>query len=311
MIKFRHKTLLAIALGLGTNSWASPQIERNLIVSDAFEARSTFHNPAALGFQTALNGSEFLSGITYGVQDFSTDEYSYAISYGYLGFGMEHLAEPAGRFSRYTFAFGNPLGPYVYTGTRFSFTRSDAPTLDGMNAVDFGVQIRPHRQVSFGILLNRINRPQVGGATLPMVWAMGFTVRPIDNLSVSFDWDTPSDAFYKDVNYAANATWEVSPGFYLRAGYHSVNQLLVGLQWNIGRTSVFANAQSSSTKRSAVTGLQFSFTPQRSFLKSNTNLKVDIDGSLREAPSRGGILAKERPGLIQTLALLEIGRAHV
>ena len=122
-------------------AFSKDPLQTGTSVSHFYDARSVFVNPAALSYQSALNGSGFLSSLSWGQKE-SNDDFALGLSLGSFGFGVERYFENLESFSRYSLASGLPVSPWVYLGSRISFT-SASPTLEGTTQVDLGLQIRP------------------------------------------------------------------------------------------------------------------------------------------------------------------------
>jgi len=302
------KTLQRVAfvfLALSFTANASVQMERATTVSSSYDARNVFLNPAALGFQTELNGFQLQSAFSYGVQEFSNDEHAIALSLGVLGLGMERLSVAGERFSRYSAALGTALTPYLYAGARYSFTRSDSAAWEGINAFDLGLQVRPHRQFALGFLIGKLNRPEVLGTRRPVEFTLGATVRPWDIFELSADLTTLSDDFGKRFGYQLLAGVEVARGIKLRAGYHNEYEFQAGLQFNFGRASLYSVYQPASSHNGLIAGLQFSTMPFQSAIRPNSIYKIEIGDSLGEMPVRGGLFGKGRPALLPLLRAID------
>lgn len=284
-------------------------LELNTSVSHAYDARSTFSNPSALGFQTELNEAAPLSSFSYATNRQRRNEFSLAFSYGYFGFGLERLnGSPSFLYTRYSFALGVPLSAGLYVGSRFSTTSSDAANLNGVHALDFGLQYRPSRFWSVGLQMNKINRPTVFGVQTPVQYVAGVSLSPADRLMFSFDVDTQSDRFAKNFGYKGMASFEVFPGLSIDAGYHQDYKFMAGVQFNLANAKIFGYSQPSSDARNFSVGFQSGATLRRSILQPQTALKVVIDDQLSEEGSSGNLLMKGRPSLIQVLNALEEAR---
>ena len=72
-------------------------VEYTTSIAGAYDSRSTFTNPAALGFQTDLNGATPLSAFSTSLNANQNNDYVFSMAFGWLGFGIEHL-----RISSYT-----------------------------------------------------------------------------------------------------------------------------------------------------------------------------------------------------------------
>lgn len=281
-------------------------LELNTSVSHAYDARSTFSNPAALGFQTELNDAALLSSFSYATNKYRTNEFSLGLSYGYFGFGIERLSPATSlTYNRYTLALGAPITAGLYLGTRFSTTGSDSSTLSGINSLDFGAQYRPSRFFSVGIEVNKANRPIIGGLQSPIQYIGAVSVSPIQKLLVSFDVDTLSSNFGKDLGYKTTASLEVMPGLYVDAGYHKDAKFMVGVQFNLGHAKLFSYMQPNSDERRLAFGFQSSAYLRRSLIQPKTALKVTLDNQLSEEGSSATFLAKGRPSFLALLDTLE------
>lgn len=293
------KLILLLSL-LGWSGFADPlneSLEMGASVSQAYDARSTLVNPAALAFQTELNGTAPYTSFVYGINNGIPDEFSSGLSWGYFGFGMEYLSKATGKLRRYNFALAAPVGPYVFFGTRFVLQRPETALIGDYNGWDLGLQVRPSRYFSIGATANRLNQPDILGVKSPVQFVFGATVRPIEWLDLSFDADTLSQNFGKTWGYQATASAEIMSGLRLRAGYHKDYEWQAGLQWDFGNMSVFSSAQPSSNLKKIVSGVTFSPLPYRSVVTKLSALKITIDGTLSDEGAKGNFFADERPSL--------------
>lgn len=292
-------------------------LEIGTSVSHAYDARSVFTNPAALGFQTELNGTSLATSYGIAANRAYKNDYSLGISLGYLGFGAEELS-PASetRLSRYTFAIGvplfRPLLAYVplYLGFRYVLNRSDVGALGSFDSADLGLQLRPSRFFSLGFMANGLNRPTVGGVRQDALLVLGTTIRPWDALELGVDIDSrANDSFLKQVGYQATVSYEILPGVKARVGYHRDYQWLGGFQINFGNLQLGATAQpSSGALRSVAAQLQATTLPFRSSLEPRTTYRLKIDSDLDEEGYRAGLFGRDRPSLLEVLEALEEAR---
>lgn len=279
-------------------------LEYTTSVSGSHDARSLFSNPAALGFQTELNGAQLLSSYAYGINKTQADELAIGLSYGYFGFGVERLSVSDGPFTRFTLGAGLPLSPYVYIGNRFRFTRSDIATLDRFHSWDLGLQYRAFPFLSFGTLAEGLNQPEVNGSKTPLQFTFGATLKPLPWLELAADINTPSRDFGKKFGYSTNAVLGVTRGIRFRAGYHNIHKIQFGMEFRLGHASLFSAVQPDHEKKLSF-GIQFSGNPYPSSLEPETAVKLEVDSTLGEEPKRPTLFSKGRPhflGLLQSVA---------
>ena len=273
-------------------------LQRFVSVSHSYDARNIFVNPAALGFETELNGFSVLSSFSYGATPQLSDQFGASVSLGYLGYGMEWLSDPQGTFRNYHFGIGVPLFPTFYAGMKYRFTRSDFPPLDHLDSFDFGFQYRAFPHLSVGFLINGVNLPV-------LQYVLGLTARPFPRAEICADVDTLSAPFAKAFGYQVLAKYEVTRGLKLRAGYHDKFRAQVGLELNFDRASLSSVYQPDSAAReSVVSGIDFSPLPYRSLFRPRSALKVVIDSDLGEESVKGGIFSKDEPSILEILSRL-------
>jgi protease IV len=306
--------ILFLALGVlflspfARASYFADSVDRATSISTAYDSRSIFANPAALGFQTELDGAQLLSNFTYGLQSNQNDEFAFGLTYGYLGFGVDQVAIPASTFTRYGFGLGIPITPYLYWGGRYRFTRSDSPTFDRLNTIDLGLQFRPLNALSFGFLVNNVNNPSQGSSSLPIQYTLGATVRPFRSAEASADLITTSQSFATQFGYQFIASYQVMPGLKLRGGYNSEYQWQAGIQIDLGHASLYSVVQPLSGAQGGVLGAQFSTLPYDSLIRVPSAIKTSIEGNLSEEPTSGGFFSRPRPSLLELLQLLDKAR---
>ena len=280
-------------------------LERTTSISGQYDARNVFTNPAAMGFQNALNGPEFLGAFGYGLKKSVTDEYSAALGLGYFGIGLEQLSLPDS-LHRYSAGLGFPITKYLFAGARYSLVRSNSPDWDKLHSVDLGVQVRPSDYVSFALVANTINRPMINNNQKPMQLIASAMIRPWDFLEFSFDVDTWSNNFANQFGYQAMASVQVFRGCTLRAGYHDQYKFQAGLQFNFGQASVYSAYQSASAdKSSLMAGVQVASHVYPSAVQPKVALRLKIDSSIGEGAVRAGLFGKDKPALAEILDLLD------
>jgi|694.fasta_scaffold124467_2 protease-4 len=249
-------------------------------ISHFYDARSVFTNPAALAYQTELNGSELLSSISYTNRN-QTNDFALGLGLGSLGFGVETFHFGPESIQRYSIASSLSLGPWVFLGSRLGFNTS-SPTLEGTTQIDLGLQVRPSPYFAFGFLANRLNRPRQNGVDLPVQYTFGATFNPLRSLLIAADLDTSTDNFGNDISYQSTASWELFNGFFISAGYDKLAKAHFGIQWDLGRTSVSTIARPDKAQQVAIAHAQFSNTPHRSTQPEVTALALTMDSSLSE-----------------------------
>lgn len=271
--------------------------------------RSVFSNPAALAFESMLNGSALGVSTTFGLNDAgnANDDFSVGAAYGVLGVGVERLRQPGGDiYNRYGISLAGSLFSSIFFGARYQLVRPNiAPTYDSL---DLGVQYRPHPKIAFGLLANRVNGPDQGGTKLSRQYVAGVAIRPIPELELQADVDTLSTNFAKKFGYQLGAAYEIVPGLRLRAGYHDTYKLQFGIQIFAGAASVFSQYQPGAPERLVIFGAQLAARPFRSELQPRTALKILIDDKMDEEGSAGTLLSKGRPSLLELLSVLEQAR---
>ncbi len=297
-----------IALALlfvGAPTFAYDSLEKMTSISNAYDSRSVFTNPAALGYQTELNGAPLLGSFTYAVNHNVDNEFSSSLALGNFGASVEHLGNPAGMFNRFGFGVGVPITPSWYVGARYRFTRADSVFVDKVNSWDLGIQWRPSQKVSFGLMGIQLNRPQVAGINWPARMVAGVTVRPVEKLELSADVETNSDNFAKQFSYQVTAGVELARGFQATVAYQRDQKFLFGLQLNLDRASIYSVGQPAIDRQSITAGAQFSTKPYRTLLRPDSVLKMNVDGSLQESGTKGGLFRAERPTLLGLLEQLD------
>lgn len=280
-------------------------LELGTSVSHFYEARSIFSNPAALGYQTELNGSNFSVSDSYAVNRGYDDSFNLGVTWGYFGFGFEHLAHVVDNYSRYHFGLGFPVYPTVYLGARYSLTRSRIDVVGSPNSLDLGLQFRPSRFFAVGAVATQLNRPVVLGNNLPVGFIFGLTLRPVTPITLFLDADTSSTSFGKTWGYQAGVGLDVVRGLRLSAGYHDKYRFQAGLEIDLGNASVYSTVQPDSREKTAVIGIAASSTPKPSALSPKSALKIKLDSDLVEESTRGGLFLPSRRSLLDVIQTLE------
>ncbi len=272
-------------------------------VSHAYGSRSVFTNPAALGYETALNGAGWFTAYTTGIG--AQGDHSLSLSYGLLGVAAEWINDGPTKFNRYSLGFGAPMGPYVFWGARYQFTRAQAIPLRNFNSFDLGLQIRASRYVSFGLLGQTLNQPTVSGTKIPFNLVAGIVVRPVDPVELTLDIDTTGTPLGKTFGYDANVRVEVLRGLKLAAGYHHTQKWQLGIQFNLSLGSFFSVVQPDPSGENFIFGGQTSFRPYPTSLSGTDTLEVALESGLREEPVEGNWFSRSRPSLYEILKKLK------
>ncbi len=313
-LKRRLSLLLLIILSLTmSDAFADPlngSLQSGTSISNAYDSRSVFSNPAALGFQTELNGTHLSSAYTWGIERTQQDDYAFALALGYFGFSAEALSQAGQRASRFGFALGFPLTNTIFVGGRYSLFRTDSAGLNPYDGLDLGVQFRPSPYWSAGFLTNRVNHPLSGPTRLPLQYVLGTTVRPIDRVELSVDVDTTSDNNWKRYGYQAAVSVEPVHGVFLKAGYHSDYRWQFGFQVNVGILAFSSWFQPGAESRSALMGIESATSVFQSALPAPVALKLDVDKSLAEEGANPGLFSKGRPSLLEYLEQLRIAETE-
>lgn len=296
-----------LAIGLCAVAIADP-LNQSLPVgtslSGNYGARNIHLNPAALAFETELNGFSPLSYFSYGNNRSVPDEFSLGLTFGLFGLGFESLSQPEGKFQRYHVALAAPLTPTLFMGGRFGFQRADASAIAPYDSLDLGFQFRPTRYFSLGWTILRLNQPKALGTSLGSQWVVGATLRPWHWFDITIDGDTSSKNFGSNWGYQVTANTRVMPGLTVQAGYHKDYQWQAGVQWDLGQFSAYSTVQPRSDSKRLVSGISVSALPQTSLIKPVTALKIHIDDTLSDEGKQGTLFAQGRPSLWSVIAAI-------
>lgn len=296
--------LLGFTLSLTLYADYLPHLQRGSSISQAYEANSTLIHPAALAYQTELNGAQLLTGFSYGIDKSFENPYSIALALGYFGFALEKATSNFGNFQRYSFALGLPITQKLYLGNRFSFTKSDTEALSSLYRYDLGLQYRPTPRFALGILANGLNRPSQNGIQTPIELVAGATLSPLDRLNLSLDLSS-SNGFDKYLQYEALLNYEILNGLSITAGYHKTHKFQGGLELRLANFSLFTKAQPKAQQAQYTMGFQASGKPWRSELNPPTVLEVEIDDSLEEKSRMSWLFGPSSPSLTELLLTLQ------
>lgn len=305
------KSLCLIALTLVNAARATtldPEIglEQNPSTSLSYDARSLFVNPAAIGFEHALNGGHILSSFSYGSQRSRGDLYSAVINFGHLGLGVEQIPVGDGNLTRYTLGAGIPITPDLYFGTRHRFFRGDSASLSGIGSLDLGLQLRPFAWMSLGIMVNGVNNPVVYGGQSETSAVFGLTLRPFERIDLSFDL---IHAARNDVRGVAKIRMRPFRGLSLEAGYHQTWGWQLGLNLILSGTNLFSQYQANG-ERSGIIGVDISPIPYANAARPSTTLNLKIDNTLSEAGVPETFLSEGHPSFLELLKKLELALAQ-
>ncbi len=269
------------------------------------EAASVFGNPAALAFQTDLNGPAVSTSLLSAFNRSTDSAFALGLAVGYFGFGYERLTAVPGNYHRYSFALGAPLNPKLYFGSRLTLTRSGLTSIGSPDSFDLGLQYRPSPVFALGFQVNRINQPLVGTTPLPTQWVASAIVRPLPRLELTLDVDTLSGSFAKRFGYQTTVAYSPFNGFQVRLGYHATYQTQVGFQIDLEQASLTALVQPSNRERTFLFGVHSRLKPKPSALGPETALLINLDESLQEEALEGSLFLPDRPSLWQKLEALD------
>ncbi len=311
-------TLLLATLMLGRIASAEPlsgNVEYGTSVSHNHGSQNLWTNPAALGFDSELNGSRFLLSESYGASRVSGNDFAVSMGYGPFGIGMEEVQYAPGKRQRFGFALGLPAIPiwpgrpgFAYVGLRYVLVRSDAATLGSYDSLGLGVQLRPSKFFSLGFFVDDLNKPKLGGTPLSPHMVFGTAVKPLNWLQLAADVDTYSNTFFKSPGYQANAVVEPIPGVFVRGGYHDTYKWNGGVQIRLANLRVSAGvAPDGAAPRTFTAQLEASSTPYAtSVLQPRTALRLKIDNHIDELGVKGGLFIKDRPSLLDVIEQLKL-----
>lgn len=290
-------------------------VEPGTSVSHSYGSQNLWTNPAAMGFDSELNGARLIFSESFGVSRARNNDFAVTMGYGFFGLGLDETNFAAGKRQRIAFGLGLPalpiwptLPPMMYLGVRYALIRSDVTSLGSYDSLGLGLQIRPSKFWSLGFFVNDLNQPRLGGVLLPSQFVLGASVRPLPWMTLSGDIDSPSNAFLKTVGYQANVLLEPLPGLFVRGGYHDQYKWNVGLQLRFGNLKLASSFQpDGAAPRSFTFQLEANTQPYASsVMHPPTALKLKIDNQLDELGYRGGLFIKDRPSLLDVIAQLEM-----
>jgi protease-4 len=299
----RHltKRLFLITIGLNLlnlTAYADPtgnSLQMGTSLSHNDEARSLFVNPAAMGYETELNGSSFATAFSYGSNVGLSGDYSLGITYGFFGIGLEEYGSSGLR--RYQMGFGAPLSSRWFAGWRLGLVRGTV----SQTTLDFGIQYRPKNWLAFGLVTNRVNQPD----GVPCEIGMGITLAPFQSWQVFGDLSSYTGSSFLRTNaYQVGTRLDLIPGFRLWAGYHSQYQLQVGLQIDFMNLSVGGHSQMSN-ERSLVTHIQIGSRAHKTFIQPVRVARFSIDKSLVQTTPPRNLFAAPKKSLLELLQEIE------
>ncbi len=290
-------------------------VEPGTSVSHTHGSQNLWTNPAAIGFDSELNGSRLILSESFGFSRVQSHDFAVTLGYGLVSLGLEEIQFAPGKRQRFGFALGLPsfplwpsLPPMVYLGLRYVLVRSDVATLGSYDSVGLGLQIRPSKLWSVGIFANDLNRPQLAGAVLPVQFVFGATLRPLPWVTLMADVDTTSTNFLQTLSYQANAQAEVIPGLFVRAGYHEQFKWNAGIQLRLANIKLASSFQpDAAAPRSVTVQVEANTQPYASsVVDPPTALRLKVDNQIDEMGYRGGLFLKDRQSLLDVIQQLEM-----
>lgn len=283
---------------------AIDSIETDTTLSNAYDARSTLANPAALAFQTERDGAALLTSFSYAASRSFPDELSVGLSYGYFGGAAELLSHEEGRYRRYSLSVGMPLSSSLFLGSRYNFTRADTRDIH-YDSADLGLQVRPFQYLSVGLLAKDLLWSSPPG--IQTHYGAGILIRPFPRFDLAFDVFVPPQ--FNTTQYHAHINLEFVEGIFLSAGYQSEGKFYTGLRIAFERAALFSHVQPAKDHRIFVTGMQTAPLPLKSVLNSKRDLKLDIDDKIGEKAFKGNLFQKGKPALVHYLeSIREVAR---
>lgn len=282
-------------------------IEVGTSVAHSYGSRNLFSNPAAMAFETELNGRGLLSSFTYASTFDNKSEFSLSHTYSYFGASYERLYQGGESYSRYQLGLSYSLYSNLFIGTKFSTTSSELSSLSGNRSWDSGIQYRPFYFWSLGLTASQLNQPSINALKTPTVYTLATVIRPREWLTLTTDIETASNQLFTSPTYQGTLCVEPILGLTLSSGYQSDHRFQVGVQLDLGRASIFSVLHASpkeSVRASSpkyIIGFQTSIKPLQTVVNQPSELVITLDESLNEEGKDSTFLSKAKPSLLDIL----------
>jgi len=270
---------------------AKDSLQTGTSVSHFYEARSLFINPAALSYESELNGTHFLSSFSWGSRG-NENELAAALSWGGLGLGIDRQWLNSEPRVRYSLAGALALNPWLFVGNRIGITRSTGIS-EGFTQWDLGFQWRPSSAFALGALVNRLSSSPS--------FSFGVTLKPAARLMLFADFETPSQGFGRQWNYQSTASFEIFRGLYFQTGYDKVQKSHFGFQWDLGKSSLFGTVRSEAGEKTYIAHAQFVPFEKSSFVTAKRTMEITLDSSLKETKWSPSLFMASEPCFSEVL----------
>ncbi len=134
-----------------------------------------------------------------------------------LGLGLEWLT-PKGELTRSRTTFGFSLGPEAFS-LGLGFTWNGGGLANGLTTVDLGVQSRPFRGLSLGLVVRNANAPARADLALSREVVLAMGIRPLgERFTFGVDWLAQDKAPLSESRLQYTAQGRVIDGVRLLAG---------------------------------------------------------------------------------------------
>ncbi len=266
--------------------YAFDNLETGSSIANSYEAKNIFVNPAAIAFERELNG-DFPSGaFSYAIGNKESDSIAFGFVWSYLGFGYEKISELLDSYSRVSLGVGLPLNEKIFIGVRHSWL---FPTYNGLsNSLDFGLQLKPSKYFSVGLLLNGLNKIGTHESL-----SFGTIIRPHSKLNFILEGFIKRPNF-STIGYLCSIGYSLFNGLEFSLGYHQNYKWLFSFKLDFDYGNFQTLIKPSTDKKTAILGLIGSANRRKSLFGTNRILRINIDSSTVEEPNEGNLFFHEK-----------------
>ncbi|MBS0619101.1 MAG: signal peptide peptidase SppA [Spirochaetes bacterium] len=137
---------------------------------------------------------------------------------------------------RYTVGMGIINTPLLSIGTSYAWYDSSFAYLQSYSQWDIGMQLRPHRRLSFGAVGRALNKPLFQGQIFETNWDIGVGIRPLpgkftENLTLSLDFNLNPETTWTNISPKFIAEATLWPGNNVYGGYSQINGAFFGMRF--------------------------------------------------------------------------------
>ncbi|MCK4858181.1 MAG: signal peptide peptidase SppA, partial [candidate division Zixibacteria bacterium] len=282
-----------------TAEFAFPDIPHAAVVG----TEGVVLNPAALYINKPI-GIQFYHGFAEG--DLSGDN-AFLISTAGVGFAYQRLGLGyRAAVSRYDFAISSRVVRNIYTGTSYTYYKTDWDKLDKAHSWNYSIMWHVRRQFSASLQFQNLNRHTFGGEKTSVGYLLSAAFRPLgERLTIGANARLYGGQRLSEAEWRLSGRAYLKPGLLVYAGFGDKQRFGIGLEFHFGQayggSEVFFD-KSGGYSRTTIYGGTSSATRESLIRGPRKILHVNLAGDIPEERSRKLLFGKSKETLYRTLA---------